>query len=298
VDERASRCGRVAIFSGDGVNGPSPIPSDRGNRSRERIPPQNPIPSVVKALDVLEAFDYEREELEVSGLAQKLGLHKNNVFRLLATLETRGYIEQDGRRGNYRLGLKTFEVGNVFLHHLGIRRQARPVLEDLVTRCNETAYLAVLDGPDVIYVRMHETTHSLRVASRLGRRLPAYCTAAGTCQLAYESQDRLNEIFRNYPLKRLTEHTITRFEDLLAHLKEISRKGYAVDDEEWEYGVRCVAAPVRDYTHRVVGAVGLTGPAPRLPPERIEAELVPLVKETAARLSQRLGYEASARVAA
>ena len=257
--------------------------------NKERLHPA--IRPVAKALDVLGAFDYEHEELGVTELADKLCLHKNNVFRVLATLQTRGYVTQDKKGGNYRLGLKTLEVGNVFLHHLGIRRQARPFLEDLVRQCNETAYLAVLDGPEVIYISLHETTHALRVAPRLGRRLPAYCTAAGKAQLAFESQDRLDEIFREYPFQRLTENSLTGYADLLLQLNEIARTGYAMDNEEWEPGVRCVATPIRDYTHRVVAAVVVSGPSSRFHPERIHAELVPCVTEAAARISQRLGYE-------
>ena len=249
------------------------------------------IRPVAKALDILEAFDYEHQELGVTELAHKLSLHKNNVFRLLATLETRGYIEQDKESGHYRLGLKTFEVANVFLHHLGMRRQARPILEELARRCNETAYLAVLDGPEVLYILMHETSHPVRVVSRLGRRLPAYCTASGKAQLAFESLDRLDEVLRDYPFKRFTENTISQYEDLLVDLKEIAGKGYAVDNEECEYGVTCLAAPIRDYTHRVIAAIVLSGPTPRFTPERIETELVRLVKEAAARVSQRLGHE-------
>lgn len=256
------------------------------------------LPPVAKALDVLGAFDYEHQELGVTELAHKLSLHKNNVFRILATLETRGYVEQDKKTRNYRLGLKTFEVASIFLHHLGIRRQARPILEELVRRCNETAYLAVLDGPEVVYISMFETAHPVKVVPRLGHRLPAYCTASGESQLAFESQDRLDEIFRDYPFERLTENTITRYEDLLVHLKEIAGKGYAVDNEEWEYGVRCVAAPVRDYTHRVVAAVVLSGPTPRFAPVRIKGELVPLVMEAAAKVSQRLGYDVGIGAAA
>lgn len=264
----------------------------------KRVRSEYQVHSVDKALDVLGAFDYEHEELGVAELARKLGLQKNNVFRILATLETRGYMEQDKKSGNYRLGLKAFEVGNVFLHHLGIRRQARPILEELVRRCNESAYLAVLDGADVVYIAMQETTHPVRVAPRLGRRLPAYCTAAGKCQLVFESQDKLDELFRDYPFRRLTENTSIRYEDLQLKLKEVAHQGYAVDNEEWEEGVNCVAAPIQDYTHRVVAAVVLSGPTPRLTPERIEAELVPLVREAAAKISQRLGYEVAIGAAA
>jgi DNA-binding IclR family transcriptional regulator len=252
------------------------------------------VQSVDRALDILEVFDYRKEELGVTELSHRLGLHKNNVFRLLATLEVRGYIEQDRKSGNYRLGIKTFEVANVFLHHLGLRRQARPILEELVSRCNETGYLAVTDGPHVVYVLMQEASQTVRIAPRLGHRLPAYCTASGKVQLAYESPDRLMQIFREHPLRKRTEHTIDSPDALLQHLREVARLGFAVDNEELEYGIRCVAAPVRDHSHRVVAGVVLSGPVARFSRERIEAELVPLVKEAGTRISQRLGYEVAA----
>ncbi len=252
------------------------------------------VQSVDRALDILEAFNYNEEELGVTELSHKLNLHKNNVFRLLATLETRGYIEQDKKTGNYRLGIKIFEVANVFLHHLGLRRQARPILEELVGKCNETAYLAVTDGMEVVYVLMHETSHTVRVIPRLGHRLPAYCTASGKVQLAYESQDRLLQLLKDRPLRKLTRNTITDLDRLREHLTDVSQQGFAVDNEELEDGVCCVAAPVRDYSHRVVAGVGLSGPMSRFSPERIQNDLVPLVKEAGVKISQRLGFEISA----
>jgi len=249
------------------------------------------VQSVDRALDILESFDYNDEELGVTELANRLKLHKNNVFRLLATLEVRGYIEQDRKTGNYRLGIKTFEIANVFLHHLGLRRQARPILEDLVDRCDETAYLAVLDGPDVIYILMHETSQTVRIVPRLGRRLPVHCTAAGKAQVAFESADRLRLIFRESPLPKLTEKTITNYEAFREHLRDVAKSGFAVDNEEFEAGVRCIAAPVKDYSHKVVASVGLSGPLSRFSLERIEKELAPLVKEAGEKLSERLGYE-------
>jgi len=255
------------------------------------------IQAVDRALGILEAFDYQQEELGVTELAQRMSLHKNNVFRLLATLECRGFIEQDKKTGNYRLGVKTFEVATVFLHHFGLRRQARPVLEELVAKCNETAYLAVAEGPYVIYVLMHETSHTVRIFPRLGHRLPAYCTASGKIQLAYESHERLVQIFKQHPMRKQTENTITTLEALEGHLRGVARQGYALDDEELDYGVRCVAAPVRDYSHHVVAAVGLSGPVSRLSLERIEQDLVPLVKEAGLKISRRLGCEVEANAA-
>lgn len=264
-------------------------PARGTNRRKEKA--EYVVQAVDRALDILECFGYSKEELGVTELSKKLRLPKNNVFRLLATLECRGYIEQDRHSGNYRLGLKTFEVGNVFLHHLGLRRQARPVLEEMVARCNETAYLAVTDGPEVVYILMQETSHTVRVVPRMGHRLPAYRTAAGKVQLAYESQDRLADILRERPLNPGAGSTPADMRAFHAHLREVAKQGYAMDDEEFDPGVRCVAAPVRDYSKRVVAAVGLLGPASRFSPERMEGELLPLVVEASARLSQRLGYE-------
>lgn len=264
-----------------------------GGGARRKDKGEYVVHAVDRALDILESFGYSKEELGVTELSRKLKLPKNNVFRLLATLECRGYIEQDRRSGNYRLGIKTFEVGNVFLHHLGLRRQARPVLEDLVAKCNETAYLAVIDGSEVVYILMQETTHTVRLAPRMGYRLPAYCTAGGKVQLAHESQERLGEIFRDHLLHPLTKNTLTDLRTLHAHLRQIAKQGYAVDDEEMEPGVRCIAAPVRDYSRRVVAGVGLSGPVSRFSMERIDSELVPLVVEAGARISQRLGFEAA-----
>lgn len=249
------------------------------------------VQAVDRALDVLEAFNYQNEELGVTELSHRLDLHKNKVFRLLATLECRGYIEQDQRTGNYRLGIKTFEVASVFLHHLGLRRQARPVLEELVDKSNETAYLAVTEGADVVYVLMHETSHTVRVIPRLGHRLPAYCTASGKVMLANESQDRLAQLFADRPLRMLTANTITDLDRLREHLAQVAQQGYAVDNEELEEGVSCVAAPVRDYSHRVVAGVGLSGPVSRFSLERLQHELVPLVKGAGVKISQRLGFE-------
>ena len=275
------------------VSGTLPVVEDRHSRGarRRKDKGEYAIQTVDRALDILECFGYSKEEVGVTELAKKLNLPKNNVFRLLATLECRGYIEQDRRSGNYRLGLKTFEVGTVFLHHLGLRRQARPVLADLVARCNETAYLAVTDGPEVVYILTEETSHTVRVVPRMGQRLPANRTAAGKVQLAYESQDRLAEILRERPLRPGADCTPADMRAFHAHLREIAKQGYALDDEDLDPGVRCLAVPVRDYSRRVVAAVGIMGPVPRFSPERMEAELLPLLVEAGRRLSQRLGYE-------
>lgn len=256
------------------------------------------IQSVVHALEMFEAFMASKDDLGVTDLANRLDLHKNNVFRLLATLETRGYVEQNKATGNYRLGYKTFELGQAFLNQSGLLKQARPVMDDLVKACNETVYVGVLRGDFVIYLDIAETTHSVRVANRVGALLPAYATAIGKAQLAYLSEDELGRIFTKPRLQPFTDKTITEREKLFAHLKEVSRKGYAMDLEELEQDVFCVGVPIMDYTGRAVAGMCVSAPGCRMGRKRMEGELMPLVKAAGAEVSRALGYRPAVEKAA
>jgi IclR family KDG regulon transcriptional repressor len=248
------------------------------------------IQSVSHALDLLEQFHDEVDELGVTELSKRLKLHKNNVFRLLATLESRGYIDQNKATENYRLGLKTLELGQTFVKQMGLLRQSRPVLEWLVRQCNETSYIAILKDFDIIYLDAVETDLTVRVVTRVGSRLPAYCSAAGKAQLAYLGEEELESYFAGKEIRRFTQNTVTDVDELKRELKKVTELGYSIDNEELDTGVRCVGAPVRDYTRRIVGAVSISGPSMRLSLERIEKELVPLAKEAAEQISIKLGY--------
>ena len=249
------------------------------------------IQSVVHALDILEAFKgASKEDLGVTELSDRLHLHKNNVFRLLATLETRNYIEQNKITGNYRLGIKTFEMGQVFLSQTGLLKQARPVMDDLVKQTNETVYIAVLRCDRVVYLDIAETTQSVRVANRVGSLLPAYCTAVGKAQLAHLSPDELERIFTKPKLQAFTASTITDKEKLLVHLKEVAKKGYALDIEEYEEEVMCIGVPIMDYTGHAVAGICFSGPGCRMSKKRMETELFPIIKNAAFEISRRLGH--------
>jgi len=248
------------------------------------------IQSVSRALDILEAFTATEGELGVTELSRRLKLHKNNVFRLLATLETRGYVEQDKDSGNYRLGMKTFEVASVFTYHLGLVRQARPVLEELAQATGEAAYLGVLDGVTVVCVDMVDTTQPVRVVSHLGRRLPAHAAALGKAQLAFRPQEERDEGWKRAAPAAPTARTIVELPRLAQELARVAERELAVEDEELEPGVRALASPVRDYAKRVVGAIGVRGPAFRLGLDRLETELAPRVRSAAREVSKRLGF--------
>lgn len=248
------------------------------------------VRSVDHAFDVLEAFGGKHDELGVTELSKALGLSKNNVFRLLATFEQRGYIEQNKKTENYRLGLKVFELSQIYRHQSGLLKQARPVLKDVVARCDEAAYIAILREGDVVYLDMIDTTKSIKVNSRVGMRVPAYCTSVGKAQLAHESEDEIDRLYAGKTLKQFTPNTITDPARLKEELRVVADRGYASDDEEYELEIKCVGVPVRDYTRRVVAGICISAPAFRMSQERIEVELIPLVREAGLAISVKLGY--------
>ena len=149
------------------------------------------IQSVAHSLDVLEQFSGETEELGVTDLSKRLKLHKNNVFRLRATLESRGYIEQNKSTENYRLGIRCLQIGQTYVNQMGLLRQARPIMESVVKRCKETVYLSLLRRGAVVPLQSVEADRPVRIISLLGQALPLHCTAAGKVHLAFESEEEI-----------------------------------------------------------------------------------------------------------
>lgn len=248
------------------------------------------IQAVSHALDLVEQFHDDVDELGVTELSKRLKLHKNNVFRLLATLESRGYIEQNRATENYRLGLKALELGQTFIKQMGLLRQSRPILEHIVEDCNETAYVAIFKENHIVYLDVVETSLTVRVVSRVGSRLPAYCTAAGKAHLAFMSEEELDATLETQDLAKHTPTTLATIPAIKAELEKVRQQGYAYDNEELDPGVRCLAAPIRDYTRRIVGAVSISGPSMRLDDARMEETLIPLILRSGEELSTRLGY--------
>ncbi|MGE5664460.1 MAG: IclR family transcriptional regulator [Deltaproteobacteria bacterium] len=247
------------------------------------------IQSVSHALDVLEEFRGDVDELGVTELSKKLKLHKNNVFRILATLQSRNYIEQNKANENYRLGIKCLELGQTFIQQRGMLKQAKPILHELAEKSGETAYVSILRGNDVVYLDSVEASTTVRVVSRLGLHMPIHATAAGKAIITHESEDEIRKRF-NREMARFTPNTITTTDELLENLRVARDRGYASDLEEFEEGLRCIAAPIRDYTRKVIGALSISGPAHRLNDEKVEGVIGPEVVRCGQDLSRRLGY--------
>ncbi len=250
------------------------------------------IQSVSHAIDVLEEFKGNQEELGVTDLSKKLKLHKNNIFRILATLEARGYIEQNKSTENYRLGIKCLELGQAYIKQMGLVRQAKPILERVSKETGETAYISFMRGSGVVYLDSVESSKTVRVISRVGLTLPPYCTASGKVHLAYLTEEERERVLPE-ELRPFTKHTITERERLVQDLEQIKEKGWAIDNEEYEDEVRCAAAPVFDYTGKLVGALSISGPSFRLGEEEVQSVIVPAVKRGAQEVSQKLGYTKS-----
>ncbi|MFZ2951140.1 MAG: IclR family transcriptional regulator [Desulfuromonadaceae bacterium] len=248
------------------------------------------IQVVSSALDVLEQFHGTDGELGFTELCNHLKISKNKVFRLLATLESRYFIEQNKETTGYRLGLKNLQLGHTYLKQTGFLRHAKPVLESLTRRCNETSYVAILKDFQAVYLDSIESNLPVRVVSRVGKRFPIYCTAVGKILAADLDERVLREHFKKTEFVRYTSNTIIDHAELADHLTRISELGYAVDDEELDVGVKCVAAPIRDYTKRVIGAVSISAPSMRSADDRMDNVLIPLIRESAQELSDKLGY--------
>lgn len=248
------------------------------------------IQSVSHALDVLEQFTGESDELGVTELSKRLKLHKNNVFRLLATLESRGYIEQNKATENYRLGIRCLQLGQIYVTQMGLLRQAHPIIESLASAASETTFVAVLRKACVVPLDAVEADRPIRLTSRIGEALPLHCTAAGKVQLAFISDADLREALIE-GLPKFTEKTIVDRQALLTQLRNVAERGYSIEMGEHLAEVNSIAVPIRDYTRNVVGSLAVSGPAHRMDEERIEKEIVPLLQKAGQELSSRLGFD-------
>ncbi len=248
------------------------------------------VQTVSHALDLLEEFRDCGEELGLTELSNRLKLHKNNIFRLVATLKARNYIEQNDATGKYRLGIRNFELGQATVRQTGFVRLARPILERLNRLCCETCYVSIIREQNIYYLDGVESALPVRVVPRIGTRQPLHCTAAGKAQIAFMGGEELLYLFRSSELQPFTRRTTTNLSVLQEELHQVSLQGYAIEDEELEVGVKGIAVPVLDYNRQIVGALSISGPAERLTAERLETTLIPLALQGGAELSAKLGF--------
>ena len=247
------------------------------------------VQAVNNAIDILELLGDGEHELSISDVVTKLNLTRSNVNKLLATLEMFGYVEYNRYTGNFRLGVKTFQISQAYINKLNIIEISIQVLQQLKQQTGESAYISVMRDGNVVYLNVIETDHAVRVLPRIGNVGPAYATATGKAQLAYYDQRDIDKLYPGEMIT-FTKNTIGSMDALKADLKLIKERGYSMDDEEYELGVRCVGAPVRDFMGNVIAGISVSAPVERIPMERVEAEVAHIVQEAAKALSVKFGY--------
>ena len=247
------------------------------------------LSSVANALRLMKAFSDDDTEIGISALAQRLGLAKSTVHRLAATLITEGMLEQDRETGKYRLGLAVFELGALVRRKMDVSTEARPYLKALRDTTGETIHLAVLDHASVLYINKMESRQAIRMSSNIGGRAPAYCTSDGKALLAFQPEEIVAGMLKAGMPAR-TPNTFTDVKGLLRDLASIRARGYAVDSEESELGMRSVAAPIRTHSGAVIASLSIAGPTHRVTKKTL-ATYAREVVQAADAISQRLGYQ-------
>lgn len=213
--------------------------------------------SLSRGLQIIEILANGCDGLPLTEIARKAGLSKSSTHRLLQVLLQEGFVTQDGDSSRYRLSLKLLALFSNLIAGLGLDQLVRPLLEELSQATKQTVHLALWDSNVAVYAQKIDPPSSIRMYSQVGKRVPMYCTGLGKAILAFLPEERAKEVMAVEELKRHTPNTITKSTALLEHLSLIRSRGYALDEEEHEEGIRCIATPLLDRQSRVLGAVSL-----------------------------------------
>ena len=251
------------------------------------------INSILKAARVLALFNEENRKLRNIDIHRQTGFNKSTVMRLLLSLEKAGFLEKDPLSGEYSIGVALFEAGSKYLDQTDLHRQAMPLISELASQCNETTYLAVLNGREAVYLDRVESSKAIRTTSRVGSRVPLYCTGAGKAILAFQEEEQIQNILKNTKIKAFTSQTLTEKGKILKNLQEVRQRGWAIDNQEYEEEIKSIGAPLRDRSGKVIASICLVGPVWLMTDERIKKELAAETVATARQISQKLGYMAN-----
>lgn len=244
------------------------------------------VKSVKNALDVLEILAEYEYGVQLGELASKLDLTLNSTFRIMKTLCEKGLVEHDQQQGLYRLGVYSATLAQKLLKSISVVSYAHPVLEELVRRHDESAYMAVIQDNEVLFLDMVDCGQSIKTTSMMGRRVPFFTNAAGKVMRALDSRDLLEKLLKKSGRRK----ELPDLDDLDAELQEIRTRGVAIDRGGLGEGIISVAVAVRDYAGKVVGAITVIGPSFRLLSDRLETEIIPSMLQEAEMLSMKFGY--------
>ncbi|MES1038798.1 IclR family transcriptional regulator [Peribacillus simplex] len=251
---------------------------------------ENMVKSVSRALDIITIVSLKKGGLGVTEISKQIDINKSSVYRILSTLVQYGYIEQDSETERYKLGYKFLEVSSKLLESIDLRSEARQYLQELENTTNEVIHLVVYDQGEVVYIEKLEGNETLRMHSKVGKRAPMHCTSVGKAILAYLPPNVVLNILEQKGMPMHTDKTITNKDDFLQELNQVRIKGYALDLEENEYGITCIAVPIFDHSGKVIAAVSISGPTMRMTDQRIDLLQLQMI-QIGKKISTRLGFE-------
>src|SRR5499426_3337288 len=259
-------------------------------KNKVNKPVDNSSNAVERALSILEAIAERENGLTNAEISRRLELPKSSASYILRVLERRGYLQRNEETNKYRLGLKVLSLSRGALNGLDIREIALPALQQLMEHSHLTAHLAIFDHGEAVYIEKVEAPGFVRMNTWVGRHMPVHCTSVGKALVAWLPEAEIKALLKEYGMRRRTSKTIVVCARYLQELERVREQGYAVDDEENNYGVRCVAAPIFDSLNRVVASVGVSGTTTQNDVDHLP-KVVELVKEAARKVSQQLGWE-------
>jgi DNA-binding IclR family transcriptional regulator len=263
---------------------PSPL-------QQKQHPASSNVQSVWRALDVLEVFPKHGPELGLTKIANLLKLNKATAYRLLATLEERGYVERALEGRKYRLGVRAFELGFYFQNQLEVRKLALPSMRDMVDQTGEAAFLCIREGDEAVCIERVEAEHQVNIFSlRVGGRQPLHCGATPRALLCGMDNEQVAAYAARSGLPASTPDTLATLESLLQDVKQTRARGFVVSMNDVVTGIAAVGGPVYDHSGNVVASISLSGLSMRYEPQRI-SELADIVVSTAKRISRQLGYQ-------
>ncbi len=254
----------------------------------KKAAPRYGIIALRRGLNILALLAGAEGSLSATEISRATKLHGSTVHRFLVNLEESGYIAKD-EKGNYHLGMSCVSLGRAAINRLDVRRASQRTLEELNRETRETVHLTIRNGLTAVYVDKFESPEPLRIFSRVGANVPLHCTAMGKIFLAYMGAQEQAETLSKLEYTRYTNSTIGSAAAMQGELKLVRKQGYAIDNEEHEAHIKCIAGPVWDETGRAVAAFSVTGPAARMDRQRLRV-FASLVREASNTISKSLGY--------
>ena len=267
-----------------------PVSATASTRAQKTRDDKNRIQSYQRMVDVLRSFSSSARRLSVAQIAAGTGLPRPTVHRILAALRDIGFIEQDAKGGDYMLGISLYELGSLSLANMDLHREAQPFVDQLARLSGCSVHLGVFNGQSVVVIERDDLEEPRKSLASHVEIAPIHCTGVGKAVGAWLPTDLLHKIAAP-GLQTYTANTITSLSALEREYARIRKRGFAYDNEELQLWIRCVAAPIRNASGRVFAAISVSGPPERMGPQR-QAQLGPLVADTAAALSRHLGFDA------